>query len=351
MIRRFLAVFSLFLALTAPVFAADAFTPAQKTEIENIIKTYITAHPDVMISSVETYYNKKQAESNADQGGKVDNAPPSLLNDPNSPTIGPKDAKVAVIEFFDYNCGYCKQVASDVERLVKENKDKVKFVFKELPILADSSKVAARYALAANKQGKYWEFHSLVMLHQGPMDESYLNSAAKDAGVDLDKLKKDIDSPEIIDELSKTVDLARALGVRGTPFFVIGKEKVPGAVTYEQMKDALDRALGVKSSVVMPGSTSSTTTTTKTTASTDESPIVPVTDPLKGTEPSDNVADDPQVKAEIAKARAETSAMIEEIKKQAEEIKKQAVEANAKATAAAEAQAKANAAAQAAAKK
>jgi hypothetical protein len=251
---------------------------------------------------------------------------PSDMVDANTPTIGPKNAKLTVIEFFDYNCGYCKQVSGDVQHLLKDDKT-IRFAFKELPILADTSELAARYALAANKQGKYLEFHNTVMDHQGPLNEEYLLATGKSLGLNTEQMKKDANTQDVKDILNKNLDLARQLGVRGTPFFIIGKEKVPGAIGYSNMKDIIATELGQPK----PSAAAATP------AAADSTAAAPAAADAGG----DIQVGDPAAQAEIDKAKADTKAMIDDLKTQAEKLQKDSAEQQKKL----EAQAKAQAAA------
>jgi protein-disulfide isomerase len=342
-------LFTILLAAT-PAFAADkaAFTDAQKTAMDAEIKQYILDNPQLLISSVEAYYNK-QKQTQQDQEGPLKTFPAGLLDFPGTPSVGPKDAKVSVVEFFDYNCGYCKQVANDVERLIDENKS-VRVIFKDLPILADSSEVAARYALAANKQGKYLQYHMALLQHQGAISETMLLDTAKTVGLNTDQLKKDANTQDVRDMLNKNLDLARTLGVRGTPFFVIGRQKVPGAIGYTRMKEIIKQEGGSvsdssSSSAVVPDVSkipdvktddikpSASAATPDTSTSSDETP--PVTNPIS----SDA---DAETQQELEKARADARAMIQQIKDEAAAMQKTTQEAQAaadKAKAAADAQA------------
>jgi len=335
MLRRSLAILALGTALilspaasfaAAPKAAApaSAFTEKQRAELNDLIKSYINAHPEVLVSSVEAYYNK-QAETKQAQEGTMQQNPADLV-DANTPFVGPKDSKVLVVEFFDYNCGYCKQVAGDVERLLSEDKT-IKFAYKELPILSQSSEVASRYALAANKQGKYLAFHNAVMDHQGPINEDYLVATAKSVGLDVDKLKKDANSQDVKDILSKNLDQARILGVRGTPFFVIGKEKVPGAIGYTNLKSMIAKERGEAPAAPSSFDTPATKSDSAPAAATDSAPSAATS------------SGSPEVDAEIAKAKAEAQASLDELKAEAEKIRKDALEQQAKYQAAADAEA------------
>lgn len=294
-----LGVFALSPALSSAADTKSAFTEAQKKELNEMFKSFIMGNPETLIASVEGHYNK-QAESQAAQEGSLDEVPEDLV-DANTPAFGPKDAKVTVVEFFDYNCGYCKQVANDLGRVMDEEKN-VRYVFKELPILSATSEVAARYALAAHKQGKFIDFHMALMNYQGPMSEEFMKKTAEGLKLDMKKLEQDADSQELRDALNKNVGVARALGVRGTPFFLFNKEKVPGAIGYSRMKEMIAQQNGTTAAAPAAATTSG---------------AAPAVAPKAA-------AGDAEFQAELKKAQQETSAMIESLKEEAKKIQKDA---------------------------
>ncbi len=250
----------------APAAPAGTFNDTQKTELQAMFKDYILKNPDVLVQSLQV----ASADAQKTQNGRLEKVPAGLYDSAMTPFIGPKDAKVTVVEFFDYNCGFCKRVVPDLMKIVGETPD-VKFIFKELPILSAESEVAARYALAANKQGKYMEFHAAVMEHQGAITPEFLDEKAKEVGLDVAKLKADSNGADVKAALQKNIDLARDLGVQGTPFFVIGKERVPGAIGYTRLKDLIDQeraALDPKAANDTAAGTSDTANTTDTEAAT-----------------------------------------------------------------------------------
>jgi protein-disulfide isomerase len=315
MLRSFLAALTLSVAIISPVLAADAFNATQRAEMNSAIKQFIIDNPQVLISSVEAYYNKQNKEKQA-QEGPIKTFPAGLLDYPNNPYAGPKDGKVVIVEFFDYNCGYCKQVANDLQRVIDEEKH-VKIIFKDLPILSDTSEVAARYALASNKQGKYVPYHMALLHHQGPISEEFLTETAKSVGLDVEKLKKDANTQDVRDMLAKNVELARELGVRGTPFFIVGREKIPGAVGYGRLKEMIDAEMGVK-----PAAPAAEEPAAKADVKADT--VAPTPAPAAA---APSVSSDPEAQAEIEKARAEARAMIDEIKAEATKMQKEAEDA------------------------
>jgi len=152
----------------------------------------------------------------------------ALLNDPSSPVIGNAHASVAVIEFFDYACPYCKAAEPRLEALLKSDKG-TKLVLKEFPILTPESMIATKAALASVKQRKYAQFHNALMNYKGPLESSVIFDTAKEVGLDVGRLRKDMASPEITDEILANFNLARSLRIFQTPGFIVGNHILTGA--------------------------------------------------------------------------------------------------------------------------
>jgi protein-disulfide isomerase len=209
--------------------AQDALSSEQKTEIEGVIEQYLLDNPDVLlraIQNVQTWQAKEQARQQAQAITPVWDA---LVADSSVPSVGPVDAPVTVIEFFDYHCGYCKRAFDGVKEIAANSDGKVRTIFVEFPILREESGLAARAALAAAKQGKYMEVHEAFMTSRGLLDQDTINDLAAGAGVDVDKMLVDMKSPEISGMLEQYSSMARAVGISGTPAFLINGTMVSGA--------------------------------------------------------------------------------------------------------------------------
>lgn len=212
---------ALCIGLSAPVLAAEALT---KDQVNAMIHDYIMSNPQVIEQSMNDY-QKKQQEDRAAQAA----------TDPASPVAGNPKGDVTVVEFFDYNCHFCKGALPAVQGMIDKDK-KVRVVFKEFPILAQSSETAAQWALAANKQHKYFEFHKAMMNNKERIDDELLEKVAKSVGMNVEQAKKDAASPEVADELAKTRALADQLQISGTPAFIIGGNINRGAIPEEEME-------------------------------------------------------------------------------------------------------------------
>lgn len=222
------------LAFAAPA-SAQAFDAAQKEEMGGIIRDYLMENPKVIMDAVERYRaNQEEIEAKAMEDSILSKSD-ALFNNPKSPVVGNPKGDVTIVEFLDYNCGYCKIAFRDIETLLKEDKN-LRVVFKEIPILSESSHMASRYALAAHKQGKYWDFHMALMTATGGIDENYVENVAKGLKLDMKKLKADAESAEVRETLEANLTLAREIGFSGTPSFVVGTRPLRGHYGIEALR-------------------------------------------------------------------------------------------------------------------
>jgi protein-disulfide isomerase len=225
--------------LSAPPTFAAALTPEQKAEVEQTIREYLLKNPELLLQVMEELEAKQKeaAVSEAREGMQRHRA--ALLDSPHDFVLNPK-GKVPIVEFFDYQCGYCKQVAPTL-RQVMADRD-VRFIYKEIPILGEPSAIAAKAAIAARRQGKYVELHNALMAHRGRLSEDVVMTLARDAGLDMKQLKADMERPEVDAAIDANLQLARALGIRGTPTIIVGDALVPGAIEPAQLRELVDAA-------------------------------------------------------------------------------------------------------------
>ena len=201
-----------------------------KDKIETIIKDFLIKNPAFIKSTLDDY--KISLENK-----KKQNAIKSLKNIEN-PGIFQKQADITIYEFFDYNCGYCKSVVKTIMDILSEDK-KINFVFVEFPILSQQSYIAAKAALASKKQDLYNNFHLSLMKIKGRVDEEKVFSTAKKIGLDINKLKIDMNNPEIEQLLMKNREIAKLLNLNGTPAFIIGDITYPGALDLNNLKNII----------------------------------------------------------------------------------------------------------------
>jgi len=208
---------------------------------KKIIEKWVQDNPEKIIASLQGM-QKKQAGATAQDAKKViATSKEQLYNDKNSGIAGNPEGDVAVVEFFDYSCHYCKNVYPDVKKLIDNDKG-VKVILKEFPILGPDSEKAAKAAIAVLKlnSGKYFAYHGALMSIQGAKSEEVLLDQAKKLGLNPAKVKEEMDKPEVEQIIAANRALGSSIGVRGTPGFIIGDELIPGALPYDQLKQKVD---------------------------------------------------------------------------------------------------------------
>jgi len=227
---------------------STSFSDSQEDEIRELVRAYLLENPEIIIESLNEYQDReRRAEEQKLQDGARENMS-ALLEGDGANAIGAdtSKAKVAVVEFFDYHCGYCKRANGLVQELTKNDPD-VKVVFRELPILREESEIAASYALAAREQGKYAELHFALMSEKGVLSEDRIKAIAKEAGLNVKALEKAAKNPKIDDALDETQRIAQEMGADGTPTFVIASlngdfvEVIPG-YSAEKVLGAIEAA-------------------------------------------------------------------------------------------------------------
>ncbi|MCO5129191.1 MAG: DsbA family protein [Xanthobacteraceae bacterium] len=239
--RRPLASALLALALGAAPLAASAqsFSEPQRGEIEGIVKNYLLTHPEIL-EEVSAELGRRQAKAEAEKhAAAVATHAQTIFKSPRGVTLGNPDGDVSMVEFFDYNCGYCKHAMADMLALLKSD-PKLRVVLKEFPVLGPGSVEAAQVAVAVRMQDpsgkKYLDFHQRLLGGRGQADKARAMAAAKEAGLDMARLEKDINSPEVRATLEENFKLAESMGMNGTPSYVVGKQVVVGAVGFDALK-------------------------------------------------------------------------------------------------------------------
>lgn len=237
----FAAVVCLLGFAVSPVLAQDARTNLSREQIEQIVREYLIANPEVLVEAIEALERKQQTAAQAAQRDAIATQRDRLYADPDTPVGGNPKGDVTIIEFFDYRCPYCKQMAPALSQLVSQD-GKLRFMFKEFPILGPDSIAAARMALAARAQGKYVAMHEALMHHRGNLDEQAIAKIATAVGLDWTRLKADAAKPEITAIIDSNRQLAHDLALTGTPALVIGDQIVPGAIDLDTLKKLIAEA-------------------------------------------------------------------------------------------------------------
>ena len=238
-----LLAFGLFAApASAP---AQTFSGGQRQEIESIIKKYLMEHPEILEEMAAELSKRQSVADAAKHEAAVAKNADLIFRSPRGVTVGNKDGDVTFVEFFDYNCGYCKRAMMDMMEIMKAD-PKLRVVLKEFPVLGPTSVEAAQVGVAVRMQDptgkKYLDFHQKLLNGRGQADKARALAAAKEAGLDVARIEKDMNSPEVRATLEENFKLAESMGMNGTPSYVIGKQVVIGAVGVENLTKKISEA-------------------------------------------------------------------------------------------------------------
>jgi protein-disulfide isomerase len=230
------------LAVAYPAMAQQGFSPDQRTALEAIIKDVLLKNPEIIQEAlVELEKRQQQAQVDSQKQVLVTERA-AIFESPNSPVAGNPQGDVTIVEFFDYNCGFCKRSLVDMQEIMKQD-PKLKVVLKDFPVLGADSVEASRVAVAAKNQlrgDKYWAFHVALMNSRGRVNGARALEVAREHGANVDQLRKDMESAQTRQIIEDTVVLGDRLGLTGTPAFVLADEIVFGAVGVEQIKTRID---------------------------------------------------------------------------------------------------------------
>jgi protein-disulfide isomerase len=243
---RWLLVGLIAITLTKQSAAQDVLTQEQKSAIEALIHNYYLSHPEAFIEALKN----AQSFSRASATNATNTAPTAnpatvaarrndLIADPRTPSIGNANGDVTIVEFFDYRCPYCKRVHPSIADLVKDDPN-VRIIYKDLPVLGPDSVFAARVALAASMQGAYQHMHDAMLEATSPLTNDTVMALAEAAGLNKARLQQDMNAPEVEAALARNADLAKALGIRGTPTFVVADTVIPGAIEPSGMRKLVE---------------------------------------------------------------------------------------------------------------
>ena len=228
-------------AQRAPISPEMSTEPAELDPFEQRVREYLLQNPEVIMEALQILQERQRAAEAEGLKRTIAERSDEILNDPDAPVGGNPAGDVTLVEFFDYNCPYCRRVAPTVVELEETDPD-LRLVYKEFPILGPGSQFAARAALASRKQGKYVAFHNAVMQASEQVTEESVMEIARTVGLDPEQLKTDMQDPAIQEAIARNLRLANALGITGTPSFVIGQEIVPGAADLGTLQDLIARA-------------------------------------------------------------------------------------------------------------
>jgi len=235
---HFIRIFAL--AMMLAVFGNSL--SAQVTNEDAIKKLALDAileNPEVIAEAIRILQARQEAANRMSAVDALNANRERLERDENAPLLGNPDGDVTIVEFFDYNCPYCKRVAPSVKEIMEEDGN-IRVVYREWPVLGEGSVFAARAALASRNQGKYEEMHWALM-DLGRSDANSVLATAKKLGLDIAQLQKDMNAPEVTEHINTSSELARALQFNGTPSFVIGEELVPGFIVKRQLASIVEK--------------------------------------------------------------------------------------------------------------
>lgn len=242
---------ALTLSLLTNAHAQEKFSTDQVKQVKEIVHDYLVTNPDVLVEASQALQKRQMDKAEKSAKSAVVKNAKELFNNPNSPILGNPKGTVSIVEFMDYQCVHCQEMVPIIKSLLNKN-NYLRVVVKELPIFGETSVLASTAALAAQKQGddKFAAFHealfkSLAKSNQ-KISESMIIDIAKQVGLNIDKLKTDMNDKSIKQELQNNFKLAEALGLAGTPAFVISNKQgnqnafVPGTVTQSAMQKLID---------------------------------------------------------------------------------------------------------------
>jgi protein-disulfide isomerase len=239
---RYALGLALAVALT-PAARADPLTPEQKAELGGFIHDYLVSHPQVLREAIDALDKQEKSEAEANRSKLVSQYANMIYSSKFQADVGNPKGSTTLVEFFDYNCHFCKGALPDIARLMKDDPN-LRVVLKDFPVLGPGSVEAARVASAVRNQlsgDRFWEFHNkLLGQSHGPVGKKEALEVAKEMGLDMDKLDKDMQSKDIDEGLKETMAMADDLQINGTPTFVMGDSVVVGAVGYDDLKAKLD---------------------------------------------------------------------------------------------------------------
>ncbi|MBR2137332.1 MAG: DsbA family protein [Alphaproteobacteria bacterium] len=230
--------FPLILSTVAVILAAVALINSYKTQVQSVNTESVAAalkeSPKMIVEAMDIYQKQQQEEALAEREKALE----TVNNADGLPFVGPEDASVTVVEFFDFSCGYCKRLAPSIEKLIADNAD-VKFVFKPVSFVAPISRPLAQAAIAAHKQGKYVEFYKAVFEHEGRVTEADIDTIAQSLNMNVDQFKKDMNSAETKQTLGNVLELMQKLQIGGVPTLFVNKKSVQ-SISADEIQEVIN---------------------------------------------------------------------------------------------------------------
>lgn len=248
MLRNFSLIAGACLAMVACSESAQSqgtsVSQAEREDIEAIVHAYIIEHPEVIEEALIELQRRARAREMEDFTSLVATNEDKLFSDARDPVLGAQTADVTLVEFFDYSCGYCRVSNEWLAQALEQYDGRVRFVMKEFPVLGPDSETAAKAALAVWEQGadKYIAFHNGLYAAGRPLSQERIEQVAVENGIDVEKMRQDMQHPDVEQHINDVRSLARQIGINGTPFFIINNEVVPGA-NVDRVQELVEAAL------------------------------------------------------------------------------------------------------------
>jgi protein-disulfide isomerase len=221
---------------------AGTFSDSQTGEIESIVKSYILKHPEVIQQAIEELSDREKVAEAAARSKSLSDLQGALYSSPNEAIVGNPEGKITLVEFFDYNCGYCKKMLPDIAHLMKANPD-LKIILRDFPVLSDASVDAATVAAGVRDQfkgEKFWEFHQRLLAMHGLVGKEQAEALAQDMGANMRQLAHDSGAPQTKAGIEESFKMGRLLQIQGTPSYIVGDAVVDGAVGYDDLQGKVD---------------------------------------------------------------------------------------------------------------
>jgi protein-disulfide isomerase len=228
-------------ALAPSVHAADE--PLTRSDVERIVKEYLLANPELLEEVFTALQQKREAQADAARTASLSQYREALEASPNDPVLGNPEGDVTLVEFFDYNCGYCRRAMADLDQLLEDDPD-LRVVLKEFPVLGRSSMEAASVSIAVNQVAPeaFEEFHRRLMSSQGEANEDVALALVDEMGLPREQVEAQISSDVVRSVVERSYEIAQALGLSGTPSYVIGNDVQFGAVGYDTLRQSVNEA-------------------------------------------------------------------------------------------------------------
>jgi protein-disulfide isomerase len=239
---RFLLAAAAAMFFGAGLAYAGTFSDSQTGEIGSIVKAYILKHPEVIQQAIEELSDREKVAEATARNKSLSDLKGVLYSSPNEAIVGNPEGKITLVEFFDYNCGYCKKMLPDIARLMKANPD-LRIILRDFPVLSDASVDAAAVAAGVRDQfkgEKFWDYHQRLLGMHGLVGKEQAEALAQDMGANMSKLAQDTHAPQTKAGIEESFKFGRLLQIQGTPSYIVGDDIVDGAVGYDELQGKVD---------------------------------------------------------------------------------------------------------------